>query len=242
MLNILQYRAPRGKSQVSERICEPILTLCERVEQAYDGVVKCSPLGTDDELEGLAEVFDIRTELLQSNNERLQEEIVQRKKAEADLKDAYKGLELRVQQRTAELATAKEAAEVSANVKATFLANMSHEIRTPMNTILGFLEMLIEDNNLDEADRRRYLDITRNSARSLLGLLNDILDVSKIESGKMVLEPRPFNLRDVLHSVYQMFDVKVRQKGLDFTYGIEPSLDCNFIGDPLRLRQVIINL
>ncbi|KJU81958.1 multi-sensor hybrid histidine kinase [Candidatus Magnetobacterium bavaricum] len=228
--------------RMGDSMCKPILTLCERVEKSAEGFVKCSPLGTDDELESLADVFDKRTELLLNNNERLQAEIVQRKNAEASLKRAYDDLELRVQQRTAELAAAKEAAEVSATVKATFLANMSHEIRTPMNTILGFLEMLIEDYNLPEPDRKRYLNITRNSARSLLGLLNDILDVSKIESGKMALELRPFNLRDVLHSVYQMFDVKVHEKGLDFTYGIDPSIDCNFIGDPLRLRQVIINL
>ncbi|MBF0606342.1 MAG: response regulator [Magnetococcales bacterium] len=230
-------------------VCDPILTLCRRVEMASeDEVVKCSPLGTKDELEFLAGLFDKRTEQLvsakdklQGNYELLQEEIVQRNKAEASLKSAYDDLELRVRQRTAELAAAKEAAEASDKAKSAFLANMSHEIRTPMNSILGFLELVLDGYNLSETDRQ-YLGIARKSARALLGLINDILDVSKMESGKMTLELKPFNLNDLLRSVYQMFEVNVREKGLDFKHNIAPTLAGNFTGDPLRLRQIIINL
>ncbi|KJU82703.1 multi-sensor hybrid histidine kinase [Candidatus Magnetobacterium bavaricum] len=235
--------------RMGHSVCDPILTLCARVKKASkDEFVKCSPLGTDDELEHLAGLFDNRAEQLisarvklQDNNERLQEEIVQRNKAEASLKSAYDDLELRVRQRTAELATAKEAAEASARAKSAFLANMSHEIRTPMNSILGFLELVLDGYSLAETDRQ-YLGIARKSARALLGLINDILDVSKMDSGKMTLELKPFNLGDLLQSVCQMFDVKVREKGLELTYNIAPTLDGNFIGDPLRLRQIIINL
>ncbi|MBF0606002.1 MAG: response regulator [Magnetococcales bacterium] len=216
--------------RMGNNICAPILTLCNRVEKSSaEGITRCGPLGTDDELELLAGLFDNRTAQMQE--------------AEASLKSAYDDLELRVQQRTAELATAKEAAEVSARVKATFLANMSHEIRTPINAITGFLELLIDSPNLSATDRRHYLGIAMNSTHTLLGLINDILDVSKLESGKMTLELRPFNLEDLLRSVYHMFDIDVRKKGLDFIYNIAPSLaGSNFICDPLRLMQILINL
>ncbi|MBF0606483.1 MAG: ATP-binding protein [Candidatus Magnetobacterium sp. LHC-1] len=138
-------------------------------------------------------------------------------------------MELRVQERTVELATA--------------LANMSHEIRTPMNSILGFLEIVSDTHNISETDRKRYLDIATNSTHTLLGLINDILDISKMESGKMPLERNPLNLRDLLQSVSHMFDIKVREKGLVLTYNIAPAIDnANFTGDPLRLRQILINL
>ncbi|KJU85792.1 two-component member protein [Candidatus Magnetobacterium bavaricum] len=119
---------------------------------------------------------------------------------------------------------------------------MSHEIRTPMNSILGFLEIVSDTHNLSETDRKRYIDIATDSAHTLLGLINDILDVSKMESGKMTLELRPFNLRDLLRSVSHMFDVKLREKGLVLAYNIDSTLDTNFTGDPLRLRQILINL
>ncbi|MBF0338880.1 MAG: response regulator [Nitrospirae bacterium] len=216
--------------RMGNSICSPILTLCARVEKSSaEGITRCSPLGTNDELEVLAGLFDNRTAQMQA--------------AEASLRSAYDDLELRVQQRTAELATAKEAAEVSAKVKAAFLANMSHEIRTPMNSITGFLELLIDDPGLSATDRRHYLGIATNSANALLGLINDILDVSKLESGKMTLELRSFNLGDLLRSVYRMFDVDIRKKGLDFTCNLAPGLaGSNFICDPLRLMQILINL
>ncbi|MBF0538831.1 MAG: PhnD/SsuA/transferrin family substrate-binding protein [Nitrospirae bacterium] len=140
-----------------------------------------------------------------------------------------------------ELTAAKEAAEVSAKAKSAFLANMSHDIRTPMNSILGFLELVMDGHNLPET-YRQYLSIARNSAQALLGLLNDILDVSKMESGKMTLELKPFDLMELIQGVYQMFDINIREKGLYFTYNVDPALTGNFIGDPLRLRQIIINL
>ncbi len=222
--------------RMGNSICRPILTLCTRVEKSHEGVVKCSPLGTDDELELLAGIFDNRTE-------QMQQEIVQRKNAETNLKSAYDDLELRVQKRTAELASAKEAAEVSARVKATFLANMSHEIRTPMNAIIGFVELLIDSSSMTVTETKRYLSIIMNSAHTLLGLINDILDISKLESGKMTMELRSFNLSDLLGSLHQMFDVNVREKGLDFAFSVDSSLaGSNFTSDPLRLMQVLINL
>ncbi|MBF0539462.1 MAG: hypothetical protein HQL03_14545 [Nitrospirae bacterium] len=221
---------------MGNNICKPILTLCEKIENNSDGTVKCSPIGTNDELEVLAGIFDKRTE-------QMQEEIVHRSKAEASLKSAYADLELRIKERTKELAIAKEVAEVSTKTKSTFLANMSHEIRTPMNSIIGFLDLVIDGYNQTEADRIRYLNIARNSAHNLLGLINSILDISKMERGKMTLELKPFKISEVLQDVYHMFDIKARKKGLVLTYDIAPDISgSNFISDPLRLRQIVINL
>ncbi|MBF0321265.1 MAG: PhnD/SsuA/transferrin family substrate-binding protein, partial [Nitrospirae bacterium] len=136
---------------------------------------------------------------------------------------------------------AKEAAEIANKSKSIFLANMSHEIRTPMNAIIGFLDLVLDGFNLAETDRR-HLTIARNSAKVLVSLTNDILDLSKMESGKIELERRPFNLKDLTQDIYQTFAIKTREKGLDFTFNIHPALTGNFIGDPMRLRQIIINL
>ncbi|MBF0344375.1 MAG: response regulator [Nitrospirae bacterium] len=235
--------------RIGNSVSSPILTLCSRVEMASrDEGVNCSPLGTEDELERLADLFDRRTEQLLSANVRLemnykqlQQEIVERNRAEVELQNAYENLELRVKERTAELAAAKEAAEASTKTKSAFLANMSHEIRTPMNSILGFLDLVLDDYSISTINRQ-YITISRNSAKALLSLINDILDVSKMESGKMELELKSFNLNELIQNVYQTFAVKVSEKNLILTYNIDPTMQGNFIGDPLRLRQIIINL
>jgi signal transduction histidine kinase/DNA-binding response OmpR family regulator len=134
----------------------------------------------------------------------------------------------------------KDAAEQASRSMGTFLANMSHEIRTPMNGILGMNELLL-GTSLDQR-QRRYAAIVRDSADSLLGVLNDILDFSRIEAGKLVLEKVDFDLRSLVESTADLFAAKAQQKGLELVCFIDPEAPTSLRGDPGRLRQTLTNL
>ena len=128
----------------------------------------------------------------------------------------------------------------SALVKEKFLANMSHEIRTPMNAILGFTNLL-QRKNLDE-ESKEYVQTIQKSGESLMTIINDILDLSKIEAGMMRIEAAPFNIRELVHSVETMFVGKMREKGLQFSTSIDTSMPKTLDGDATRLMQILINL
>ncbi len=140
-----------------------------------------------------------------------------------------------------ELQKAREIADESTKTKSSFLANMSHEIRTPMNSILGFLELVLEDRSLPEL-QREYLTTAHMSARSLLGLINDILDISKMESSKFTIERRPFSLKQLMDEIMKTMDIATRKRGVKLQFDTQVSISGSFVGDPLRLRQIIINL
>ncbi len=150
-------------------------------------------------------------------------------------------LEIRVEQRTAALMAAKETADAANRAKSEFLAHMSHELRTPLHAILGFTQVSLQDSSLN-SQQRKNLTTVKRSGEHLLALINDVLEMSKIESGTVSVKPQIFDFNLLLANLAKMFELQAQDKNLELIFSISPQIPQYIKTDPVKLRQILINL
>jgi signal transduction histidine kinase/CheY-like chemotaxis protein len=230
----------RGFARTVTRPLEEVVDVVRNIS-AHGGQAEAR-LTTDPpaEIVGLLEdVNGMQTRLADSYRQ-LEQALIQRERLNTELRALTEDLDRKVRDRTAELVAATHVAEEANQAKSEFLANMSHEIRTPLNGIIGMTELAL-DTSLS-LEQREYLSMVKSSADALLSILNDILDFSKIEMRKLELEQIPFSIRDHLADLLKPLALRAEQKDLEVVCHVLPDVPNVAVGDPGRLRQVVVNL
>jgi signal transduction histidine kinase/CheY-like chemotaxis protein len=227
-VNVLLLAAAVLLARITSRVFVRPLVLLERamasVKEGHLEPIQVSASG--DEIEGLATSFNAMIQSLASSRRQVREH--------------QERLEEKIRERTSELQLSIDRAEAATRAKSEFLANMSHELRTPLNGILGMIEIAL-DSELTTAQREQ-LETARECSDSLLALINDILDFSKIEAGRMTLEKIPFEPRELIGNCSKLLAPKAADRGLQLSCEIAPEVPAHLLGDPLRVRQIVVNL
>ncbi len=222
----------------TRRFLKPLSALTRAVNQMADGnLIVSLPQPPRDEVGDLVHGFQDMANNVRDRDERIQTQL-------SMIRSARDELESRVEERTVQLIVARKAAEEASRAKSEFLANMSHEIRTPMTSVLGFADVLLEDGDLSLAPASRIdaIRTIRRNGTHLLQIINDILDLSKIEAGRMVIESLVCSPRQLLADVESLMKVRSEAKGLTLHFECDDEVPDAIRSDPTRLRQILVNL
>jgi signal transduction histidine kinase/DNA-binding response OmpR family regulator len=231
----IAYRLARKFTRPLSNLTDSALAIASGNREARIGLHERT-----DEVGVLAAALRSMNDRLRSYQEKLEQRVAARTK---ELWSANRRLEQKFEESLrleAELREAKEAAEAANQAKSAFLAAMSHEIRTPMNGIVGMAELLGATHLAPV--QREYLEMMQDSAESLLSVINDILDFSRIEAGRLELDESPFDLRESVGNAVRAFAERAHAKGVELALRVAPDVPRGLVGDPVRLRQVLVNL